>query len=37
MQHITLKLTVGECFKRHYVRTTFRQNPWWSCIFWDGM
>ena len=27
IQHITLKLTVGECFKRDYVRTKFRQNP----------
>ena len=27
IQHIILKLTVGECLKRDYVRTNFRQNP----------
>ena len=27
IQYITLKLTVGECLKRDYVRTKFRQNP----------
>ena len=41
IQHIMLKLTVGECLKREYVRTKFRQNPWGSCFFfvliWHGM
>ena len=27
IQHIMLKLTMGECLKRHYVRTKFHQNP----------
>ena len=27
IQHITLKLTMGECLNRHYVRTKFRPNP----------
>ena len=27
IQHIMLKLTVGEYLKRDYVRTKFRQNP----------
>ena len=26
IQHIMLKLTVGECLKRDYVRTKFHQN-----------
>ena len=31
---IMLKLTMGECLKRCYVRTKFRPNPWGSGIFW---
>ena len=27
IQHIMLKLTMGECLNRHYVRTKFRPNP----------
>ena len=27
IQHIMLKLTVGKCLKRDYVRTKFCQNP----------
>ena len=41
IQQILLKLTVGECLNRDYVRTKFRQNLWGSCFFfvliWHGM
>ena len=33
IQHIMLKLTMGECLNRHYVRTKFRPNPRGSGIF----
>ena len=32
-QHITLKMIMGECLKRHHVRTRFYQNPCGSCSF----
>jgi len=41
MQHITLKLTVGEYLKRDYVSTKFRQNPlgvmFFFVLIWHGM